>query len=202
LIDQAEATAMKKLLTNVLIIISLFLLMIVITSLLLLAFKPDVVNAMQDLAQLAATLYRVDDEILGSAGFGKYYSELYWKHNSELIRIYRSYPDQFWEAIDLTNLYIHHLEALMEGRGDEVRINQEQVDALERHLNWLASVSNPELRADIRREQTRTPLQAFVGLTMDEALDYVAVTWARDFPTTIPAVPIMPTGTVLSTPQE
>lgn len=194
---------MKKTLKNISLAFALLFLLIAIISIVLFIFKPDVVYAMQSLAQLAKTLYRIDDEILGSTGFGKYYSELYWKHNSELIRIYRSNPDQFENSIHLVQLYIHHLEALLDGRGNEVRISQEQVNELENHLNWIASVSSPELREDIEREQSRTPLQGFVGLSMNEALDYIKNTWNQDFQTiSTPTVPIIPTGTVIITPQQ
>ena len=193
---------MKKTLNRVLLAFAFFLLVIVIFAGLLFVFKPDVVYAMQNIAQLAKTMYRIDAEILVSTSFGRYYSELYWKHNAELIRIYYPRPDQFEELIRVTLLYIHHFEALLEGRGDEVWISQEQVDELENHLNWIASVSNQELREDIKREQSRTPLQDFVGLSMNEALDYIENAWNRDFPTiSTPAVPIIPTGTVIKSPQ-
>ena len=193
---------MKKILKKISLAFALLLLVIVIMSILLYVFKPDVVYAMQSLTQLAKTLYRIDAEILGSTSFGRYYSELYWKHNSELIRIYFPRPEQFENSIHVVHLYIHHLEALLEGRGDEVRISQEQVNELENHLNWITSVSSPELREDIEREQSRTPIQDFVGLSMNEALDYIENTWNRDFPTiSTPTVPIIPTGTVIKTPQ-
>jgi hypothetical protein len=191
---------MKKTLKVISLAFSSLILLLVIISIMLFVFKPDVVYAMQSLIQLANTLYQVDDEILGSDGFGQYYSELYWKHNSELIRIYRTHLDRAEQSIGLVMLYIHHLEALLDGRGNEVRISQEQVNALEEHLSWLASVSNSELREDIQRELSRTPLQDFVGLTMDEALEYVENTWNRDFPSYSPTSPIIPTGTVIATP--
>jgi hypothetical protein len=103
--------------------------------------------------------------------------------NIMLIRIYYPRPEQFEELIRVTLLYIHHFEALLEGRGDEVWISQEQVDELENLFNWIASVSNQELREDIQREKSRTPLQDFVGLSMNEALDYIENAWNRDFST-------------------
>jgi hypothetical protein len=191
----------KIILKRSLLVIVFILLGIVILSGLLFVFKLDVVYAMQSIAQIAKTMYRIDAEILLPTSFGKYYSELYWKHNAELIRIYYPRPEQFEELLRVTLLYIHHFEAILEGRGDEMRISQEQVDELEDLFNWIASVSNPELREDIEREQSRTPLQDFVGLSMNEALDYIEMAWNRDFPSLYtPTVIIEPTGTVTRTP--
>ncbi|MCJ7715532.1 MAG: hypothetical protein MUO54_03305 [Anaerolineales bacterium] len=192
---------MKKILNRILFALALFLLVIVMIAGLFFIFKPDVVYAMQSLAQIAKTMYRIDSEILSPTNFGKYYSELYWKHNSELIRIYYQRPEQFEELIRFTNSYIHHFEALLEDRGDEIWISQEQVDELEVLLDWIASLSSQDLREDIKREQSRTPLQDFVGLSMNEALDYIERTWNRDFPAIpSPILTTLPTGTVTSTP--
>ena len=158
-------------------------------------FKPDMVYAVQSIAHVGMILFRVDTEILKPTPHGRYYSDMYWKHNAELIQIFNARPENYNEVFHVALLYVDHLEALVEGRGDEVHISQKQVDSLENKLNWIKSEAGEKLGEDIEWESARTPLDDFVGLTMNEALDYIERAWLRDFPTPPTPVPtLQPTG--------
>ena len=69
---------------------------------------------------------------------------------------------------------------MLNGEGDTIQITDEQVESLKAELDWFASVGNSALREDIQKEQQRLPLDAFVGMTMSEALDFINSTWTPD----------------------
>jgi len=70
----------------------------------------------------------------------------------------------------------------MDGKGETVTITAEQVDALAERVDWLASVAEDPVRSDVLRERERFPLEMFVGLTMQEAWDYVNANWQPNSP--------------------
>ncbi|MEZ4594235.1 MAG: hypothetical protein R3D55_24300 [Chloroflexota bacterium] len=144
--------------------------------------KPERIFAVQSSIQMATTLYRVDDEIMSQTPYGRYYSDMYWRHNAELINIFQAHPEQIPEVLRVTLLNMPHMEALLNGEGDAITISKEQVEEIEAMFKFIASVSSDELRTDIEREQQRTPLQEFVGMTMDEAMTHIEDAWDRDFP--------------------
>lgn len=171
------------------------LLVIVLIMGFFLLFKPDVVYAVRSVMQIANLLYRFDDEILKPTEFGRYYSDLYWKHNAEFIRIFGAKEEYYRELMRVTLLFTHHLEMTLDGRGDEVRFSRKQINELQTLLNWVKSRASDELRRDIERESARIPLDDFVGLTMDEALKYVEQAYYRDRPASPTLIPTpLPTG--------
>jgi hypothetical protein len=120
---------------------------------------------------------------------GQYYESLFWKHNDELMQISSNHPENEEEFWRVTRLFIPGLEALLNGEGDTVQITSEQVESLKAELDWLAFVGSPTLREDIQREQQRLPLEALVGMTMNEALDFINLNWepeASDSKTLVP----------------
>lgn len=161
--------------TIIISIIILFLSIFIIT-------KPERAFAVQNTIHMVTVLYRVDDEIMSQTPYGRYYSEMYWRHNTELINIFQSHPEHTQDLLQVVLLNIPHMEALLDGNGDEIIIDQEQVDELEAILEFITSVSSEELRTDIEHEQQRTPLQDLVGMTMNEAMVYIENAWERDFP--------------------
>lgn len=125
-------------------------------------------------------LLRVETEIMQKTPAGQYYESLFWKHNDELMRIASQHPENNEEFWRVTRLFIPSLEALLNGEGDTVEITAEQVESLNAELDWLASMGSTGLREDIQKEQQRLPLDTFVGMTMNEALDLINSTWAPD----------------------
>jgi hypothetical protein len=126
-------------------------------------------------------LLRVETEIMQKTPAGQYYESLFWKHNDELMQISSRYPENSEEIWRITRLFIPGLEALLNGEGDAVQITLEQMESLKAELDWLASVGSPVLREEIQKEQQRLPLDAFVGMTMNEALDLINSTWTPDY---------------------
>lgn len=132
--------------------------------------------------QIADTLYRVDNEIMSKTPYGRYYSDMYWQHNTELIEIFQAYPEQMDDAVYVTLLTLPHIEALLNDKGDTITISTKQVNGIEEMFVFIASVASDELKTDIERERQRTPLQDFVGLSMNEATIYIEEAFERDFP--------------------
>jgi hypothetical protein len=152
-----------------------------------LAAKPDVAHAMRDFFDVVTTFARVEREIMLPTPYGRYYSDLYFENYAELKQILATHPSYRDDMVRLMYLFMPHIEAVLDGRGDEVRITQEQVDQLESFMYEIRDASDGKLRTDIDRELSRTPLQDFVGLSMDETLVYIEKAWERDF--SVPATP-------------
>ena len=184
----------KKRLQGCLTWIAIFILVFVTTLSIFVITKPDVVYAVQSFADIAVIFARVEIEIMLPTPYGRYYSGLYWKHYKELGQILSSHPAYREEMHNLMHLYIRNIEITLDGRGTEVHITQKQVDELQAFFNKILAVSSEELQADIEREQARTPLQNFVGMSMDGTLAYIESAWERDFPS-----PVSPTDTALLT---
>jgi len=146
--------------------------------------KPDVVHAIQNFANVATTFARVEREIMSPVPYGRYYSGLYFENHKELKQILSSHPAYKEDMHKLMRLYMPHIEATLDGRGDEVHITRSQVDELQTFFDQIQASSNGELRVDIERELARTPLQDFVGMSMNETLAYIESTWERDFSST------------------
>ena len=159
-----------------------FLVVVAAVSGLFFIAKPEAVHAIRDITSIGWLFARADQEILLPTPYGRYYHDLYFQHFDELRRILNEHPAYRAEMENLMRVYAPHVEAMVEGRGSEIRITQEQVDELQTFAEHVQAVANDSLRADIERELQRTPLQDFVGLNMDEALDYIAAAWERDFP--------------------
>lgn len=147
-------------------------------------------------AHVGIVLWRVRDEIMQKSPAGQYYEALFWKHSSEQVQIIDDHPEHDEELWRVTRMFIPGLEALLDGKGDTVRITEEQVKSLLAELDWYASVGSPSLREDIKNEQQRYPLENFVGMTMSEALNYINSNW----PPGLTAEPTVGPVPVISTP--
>ena len=191
----------KNLLQNCLFLATFLILILLIVLGVFLVVKPDEVYAMQSVAHIATILFRFDAEVLLPTAHGRYYSELYWKHNNELIQIVQTHPDVSEDTLRVMRLFMPHIEALLDDRGNEVRISQEQMDELQFALDWFKSISSEELRKDIEREEERTPLQGFVGMTVDEAMMFIKSAWERDFSSaSLPIATVPPPATITPHP--
>ena len=153
---------------------------LLLASMTILLTQVDSVQATFTNMYAATVLLRVETEIMQKTPAGQYYESLFWKHNDELMQIAAQHPENNDEFLRVTRLFVPGLEALLDGEGDTVQINLEQVESLKAELDWLASVGSPVLREDIQKEQQRLPLDAFVGMTMSEALGFINASWAPD----------------------
>lgn len=142
--------------------------------------KVDSVMATFSNVHALMVMLRVETEIMQKTPAGQYYESLFWKHNDEIMRISAAHPEKDEELWRVTRLFIPGLEALLDGEGDSVFVTAEQVEGLNGYLDWLVSVASPALQADIQMEQQRLMLDHFVGMTMNEALDFINLTWMPD----------------------
>jgi hypothetical protein len=180
--SREETNMKKKRLQGCLAWIAVLILVFVTTLSVFFVVRPDVAYAVQDVATMAAAFARVEREVMQPTPYGRYYSGLYWKHYEELGQIFDSHPAYREDMCHLMSMYMPNIEATLDGRGNEVHITQRQVDELQAFFDEIMAVSSEELQADIERELTRTPLQDFVGMSMDETLSHIESTWERDFP--------------------
>jgi len=146
---------------------------------------------------LPAKQIAIMNEIMEESPAGLYYEAMFWKHASELEQILEDHPEHYEEFWRVTRMFVPGLEALLDGKGDTVRITEEQVKSLKAELDWYASVGSPSLREDIEKEQQRFPLENFVGMTMSEAWDYINSNW----PPGLTAESITPTEMATKTSQ-
>jgi len=153
------------------------LLIIFIVSLFIFLTQVDSVQATFSDAHAALVLLRFETEIMQKTPAGQYYESLFWKHNDELIEIARKYPEHRVDFSNVTRMFIPEIEALVDGKGDSIYVSREDIENLKAELAWFASVGTPALHADIQKELERFPLDQFIGMSLNEALDFVNSSW-------------------------
>lgn len=112
---------------------------------------------------------RFRSELLASTPTGQHYMNLghtYWDELVRLIWYDETMYRLTWRVIDL---YSPAVEALLDGKGDTVKVSQEMVDDMLRFLTEMEVRASPELREVIRRERAKVPWKEMVGLTVEEA---------------------------------
>ncbi|MGB9776531.1 MAG: hypothetical protein ACPLYD_08895 [Anaerolineae bacterium] len=112
---------------------------------------------------------RFRSELLASNPTGQHYMNLGHTYWDELVRLIWYDATMYrltWRVIDL---YSPAVEALLDGKGETVRVSQEMVDEMLRFLTEMESRATPELREVIRRERAKVPWEEMVGLTGEEA---------------------------------
>ena len=159
---------------------SIIIFLILLVALTVLVTQVDSVQATFTNMHAVTVLLRVETEIMQKTPAGQYYESLFWKHNDELMQIASQHPENNEEFWRVTRLFIPSLEALLDGEGDTVQITFEQVESLKAELDWLAAAGSTGLREDIQKEQQRLPLDALVGMTMNQALDFINSNWAPE----------------------
>ncbi|MCZ2123002.1 MAG: hypothetical protein LC108_12130 [Anaerolineales bacterium] len=114
---------------------------------------------------------------------GNYYVALLMSNQNDFGRIYFARPDglEHLEKLKrIIDLFLPGMRAMLDGRGDTVYITQEQMDSVQAEIDWLSSVAEAPLREDIEKEEQRFPLNNFVGMTMNEAFDFVNADWPAE----------------------
>jgi hypothetical protein len=123
---------------------------------------------------------------------GRHYQDLISQHSDELDKIYNEHPDHELHRANLLQLmqvFTPVMQDLIEGDGNKVQITQEQIDLLQTELDWIARQASPALRRDIEEEWQHFQLDIFAGMTLSEAMDFLAA----DLPPEVAAQPIQPT---------
>lgn len=131
--------------------------------------------------ELLPLLYRVRDEILSQTSMGQHYTDLYYENSPEIVQILLSNPDLKNEAYSTLQIWKPYLQALADGQGDTVTITAGQVQAMQNFLDHLSAQASPSLQQTVANERAHRPLENAVGMTMEEAEDYL-------FDTTPPTV--------------
>ena len=122
-----------------------------------------------DYMEVVDTYWRVHDEVLFPTEVGRYYIDLFWRHNTELCNLILSYPAVKDDGLATILQFEPGLRALVNGEGDEVRITQAMVNRVQAYLDLLTEVGSPELQAAIQTERARTPFGDFSGMTFEQA---------------------------------
>jgi len=143
-------------------------LILILATLLLLAV-PVVVVTGKDVWSTVELYLRVESELLMPTETGRYYREIFWTHNDELIDLVFAYPNFWNESFNLISAFEVGFDALLNGRGSEVVITAEQIAVAEDYYTLLMGIGSPALQRTLQEETTRYPLQSFIGLTMDES---------------------------------
>lgn len=123
---------------------------------------------------------RLETEIMQKTLAGRYYESLFWKYNDEIIQLMNANPEHIKALLNAMLLFVPELDAFENGEGDQVYVTVEHVASLQAELDWFASMGSPSLQEDIARESARLPLNHLVGMTMNEAWDFINSNWSPD----------------------
>lgn len=121
----------------------------------------------------AALLYRVRDEILSNSIEGQRYIDVYYQHSAEIAFIMNSNPVIAEQGLDFIDSFTPNLQSLLDGQGSSVVITSTQIQEAEAFLDAILPYASSALQQTIANERIQQPLEQFIGVTMDEALEYV-----------------------------
>ena len=137
------------------------------------AVYPDRVSALE----VAATLYRVRDQLLTGTTAGEHYRKLYEQHTGRISWLLllnsglRATGGQILKAVT------PGLNHLMDGQGEQDIITQKLVNDVLSFLQRLAeedrAKGGSELADTIERERARIEWDRLVGMTYEEAWQYI-----------------------------
>lgn len=108
-------------------------------------------------------------ELLPTTPLGQHYLNLGYTHWSQLLWLIwydKTTAKQTWHLIDL---YTPAVRALLDGRGNTVRLSQEMMDELSNYLAKMETRADPRLKQIIQAERAKIHWQALVGLTVEQA---------------------------------
>lgn len=111
-------------------------------------------------------LQNLRDGMMVHSPEGRRYIELYKENSPEIASLLIAHPGLRVEGFTTIDLFRPGFQALLEGRGDEVVITSDQVQAVEQFLDHLSTVASPELRRIIVEEREDKPLEQLTGESM------------------------------------
>lgn len=118
--------------------------------------------------------WRVRFELLGQSPKGFHYIDLFDQHGREITEILIAHRSPLLiDSLSLLNSWTPNLNALVNGKGDEVKITDEQVRSVITYLDKISQWASPELKTTIAVEMSNTPLEMTVGKTMNQAWVYL-----------------------------
>jgi hypothetical protein len=123
---------------------------------------PEVFNALMNLFNFTAD--------------GQFYIDLFQTHGSEIGQIGLDDPVLAWDAYGVLQGFMPGLQALVTGTGDELLIDQDNVDSALDFWQRTAAAGSPDLANAINTELAKyNNLQDFVGLSYDEWANAIGV---------------------------
>lgn len=117
--------------------------------------------------------YRVRFDVLGQSPKGRNYISLFDVYGREITQIIRDHPSMVIESVSVLIEWQPNLESLVNGSGENVTITDKQVQDVTAYLNHIAQWASPELKSVIDLERSITPLETTIGMTMNQAWDYL-----------------------------
>jgi hypothetical protein len=113
--------------------------------------------------------YDLRDKILNNSPKGRHYIDLYYKYNADIINALAADPTLWNEGLTVLQTWAPILAGLFNGQGSTTTLTLEQVEMVKTFLNHLSDAGSPELKDIIDAEETSTPLDQFVGMTIEGA---------------------------------
>ena len=126
-------------------------------------------NNFDRIANQAALLYRVRDELLNTSAEGRRYITLYYAHSAEIAAIMDAHVDLAEQGMNVIDALTPNLQALLDGQGNSVTITAEQVQQTQAFLDALLPYASPTLQQTITDERARRPLEEMTDKTMSQA---------------------------------
>ncbi|HQV92959.1 MAG TPA: amidase domain-containing protein [Anaerolineales bacterium] len=124
--------------------------------------------------ETADLLYRVRDEILNTTPEGQRLTDQYYTYTPNIIQVLIENPELSDQSMDILDLFVPSLQALVDGNGDTATITSEQVNSLQSFLDALVENGDPELQSVILSELENHPIEDMAGMTMDQAWTYLS----------------------------
>ena len=126
--------------------------------------------------QVAATLYRVRDQLLiGQAG--EHYRALYEQHTGRISQLLAQDPSLRAAGVQILKAITPGLSLMLDGAADEDIVTRETVDEVVAFLRQLAQEDRAngdgELAETIERDMARLEWDRLVGMTYAEAWEYI-----------------------------
>ncbi|GAB4530236.1 MAG: hypothetical protein Fur0018_17420 [Anaerolineales bacterium] len=143
----------------------------------------------------AALFQRMCRELLPTTPLGQHYLDLGYRYFPEmgaLLWFDQTTTDQTWRVIDL---YSPAVEALLDGKGEDIYITQEMVDELLTSLSLMEARAGDELQQIIQEERASVPWSDMAGLTVAEAWEKLQTAAPASPASAAPTAERLPTGT-------
>lgn len=121
----------------------------------------------------AKILYRVRDKVMNQTPEGQRLISLYYTYAPKIAKLMFADEALYKQGFYLVDLFIPNLSALANDEGDTATITEDQVKAVQAFLGELVARGDTELQDVIQSELERHPLEALVGMTMDQAWRYI-----------------------------
>jgi uncharacterized repeat protein (TIGR01451 family) len=114
--------------------------------------------------------YRLRDRVFHETAGGRRATRLYYQYNADLMQAALTDPTILEPARTSLVAWLPALEALVEGRGADVTVTNDQVTGLTAFLEALRAAAGDTLRQAIDRERALVDPSSWAGLTMEQAL--------------------------------